>query len=91
MTIASTSGVFSATGQSGPIAISNGHSLVNISLSFGTGTVVLERSFDDGATWNAIKTYNGSAEEQFEDYEQGNQYRLNCTVHSADITYRLSF
>lgn len=91
MTIQSTSGTFTATGASDPIIIGRGHSLVNISLNFGTGTVALQRSFDDGTTWLTVKEYTADAEEQFEDYEAGNQYRLNCSAYTSDIDYRLSF
>lgn len=61
------------------------------------GTVVVERSFDDGTTYVPL-TALGSAisfttpcSETFEECENGVRYRVNCTAFtSGTITYRLS-
>ena len=40
----------------------------NLSLSgFGVGTVLLQRSFDKGATWVTVETYTADAEQRCDD------------------------
>lgn len=78
-------GTFDATGNSGNIMVSKAD--LTISLDFGTGTVVLERSFDDGSNWKTIKTYTADVEENAFEPATGVLYRLNCTAYTADIDY----
>ena len=64
----------------------------NVTLSgFGTATVQLQRSFDDGATWIPVKEYTAAAAEVGREPEAGVRYRFECTSHtSGSIYYRLS-
>ena len=69
----------------------------NISLDFttgsGVGTVILQRSFDEGVTWKptAIATYATDDEERVSTPEPV-LYRLNCTVFTSGIIVgRLSY
>lgn len=81
-------GSFEATGASNAISGLN----LNISLSgFGVGTVQLQRSFDDGSTWFAVKSYTADAQERCDEPETNVYYRLECTAYtSGTISYRLS-
>ena len=63
--------------------------LFNVSL-YGTwvATLILQRSFDGGANWLNVKTYNANIEDVGEEPEDNVQYRLNCTVYtSGTVTY----
>lgn len=63
----------------------------NVSI-FGTfsGTVEVQRSFDDGVTWQAIKTITAPYEGVGIEVERKVSYRLECTVFtSGSIYYRL--
>lgn len=80
------SGTFTGVGQSDSIQISRS---ADLSLEFGTGTVVLQRSFDGGNNWHTIQSYTGDAQEAIEPGTPGYIYRLNCTAHSANIDYRI--
>lgn len=91
------SGSFTGTGQSATFLANARDPSVeggrfNIDLSgFGTATVVLQRSFDNGSTWNAVKSYSADASEMGEEAEAGVLYRFNCTAYtSGTIAYRLS-
>lgn len=80
-------GTFEATGQSSVITP---NADFNISLSgFGTATIALERSDDGGSTWHTVETFTGDFEGVVAEIANGVQYRLNCTAHTDDITYRL--
>lgn len=81
-------GTFDAVETSETIQVTNSH--FTVSLSFGTGTVKLQRSFDEGTTWKDVKTYTESVEENGFEPATGVQYRLNCTAHTSDIDYILS-
>lgn len=84
-----TAGSFTATGQSAAVPISG---LFNVSVSdFGTATVAVERSFDNGSSWLNVKSYTAAAEEIGEEVEYDVVYRLNCSAYtSGTIKYRLS-
>lgn len=62
-----------------PRRTSNYSGYMNVSIS-GTfvGTVVLQRSFDKGATWHAVSTYTSITETSLTDQELGVLYRLGC-------------
>lgn len=90
-------GTFSGTGSSGVIQLPGSAgdktpaSRFNISMTFvGTATVQLQRSFDNGTTWFVVKEYTASASEVGEEIECGVQYKLACTAHTDNVTYRLS-
>lgn len=89
MTIASVTGTFTATGQSSTMDVEE---TFNVSLSgFGSATVALQRSFDNGSTWKTIESYTADTEKYGTEIETGVIYRLNCTAYtSGTITYRLS-
>lgn len=97
MTIALVAGSFAGTGVSAAVAI---HGRFNITLAdFGTATVKVERSFDDGATWHVASRDASGTEAAYaadcslvaEEPEAGVCYRLNCTAHSSGtIDYRIS-
>lgn len=94
------SGSFAATGQSAAVDI---RGKANLLIEGGVGTVVLEKSFDGGATFHAVSrdsagnnaayttaddvAFNGTVEE----VQDGIKYRLNCTAFtSGPINYRLN-
>ncbi len=82
-------GSFTATGASSHFVTRRGF---NLSLSgFGTATVELQRSFDQGATWLTVKSYTAAVERVVDDPEHGVYYRLECTSYSSGtILYRMS-
>jgi hypothetical protein len=98
-------GSFTATGQSESFRpdLRSIHMLgatFNISIwgTF-TGTIDLERSFDDGSTWlkcsrdsaGTSASFTAAASVVVEEPEAGVLYRLNCTAYtSGTINYRLS-
>ena len=82
------SGTFTGTGVSASGARKNEFP---ISLSgFGTATVVLQKSYDEGSTWKTVKSYSADVEEVANEPEAGIVYRFNCTSHGGGtIAYRL--
>lgn len=83
------SGIFTGTGASPDQLLWAGG--FNMSLSgFGTATVQLRRSFDQGTTWHVVQEFTANAERRVDDPENGVMYDLNCSAHTDDITYRLS-
>lgn len=86
--MATQEGTITANGQTDPIFMQTDF---NLSLQdFGTATVALERSFDDGVTWGAIESFTGNTEKVGTSHE-GALYRLNTTGYSSGtIRYRLS-
>jgi hypothetical protein len=67
---------------------------------FGTATVKLERSFDEGATWQVVSKDSSGADASFtancslvvEEVEKGVMYRWNCTAWtSGTLACRLAF
>lgn len=85
----SVTGSFTATGQSSQIGLRGNF---NISLSgFGTATVALQRSFDDGSSWKTVEEFTADAEQYGFEPEAGVVYRFNCSAYtSGTIAYRLS-
>lgn len=83
------SGSFAATGASAE------HYLLryfNVSLDFngGTATVDLERSFDDGATWETRQSFSADTSTAIFEPETGVKYRLNCSAFtSGPVAYRI--
>ena len=67
-------------GTSDTIALSN---YFNFSLT-GTwvGTVVLERSFDNGLTWNTVDSFTSNIESVGQDPE-GALYRARCSAYTS--------
>ena len=63
----------------------------DVSLSgFGTATVQLERSFDDGASWFLVETMSQNLSKRGYEPKPDVIYRLNCTAHTTGtILYRL--
>lgn len=89
-TIRPVSGSFTGSGQVSDWFQTAGG--FNLSLSgFGTATVKLQRSFDEGDTAVDVETFTASAERRVDDPEPGVWYRFNCSSHSSGtISYRLS-
>lgn len=92
-------GAFTATGQSGTLRPSAGRPF-NLSIwgTF-TGTIDLERSFDDGSTWLKCSRDSAGTTARFtvaasvvvEEPEAGVLYRLNATaLSSGTANYRIS-
>lgn len=82
-------GSFTGTGQSSSEAFW-GDFTVSLS-GFGSGTVQLERSFDDGSTWKVVETYTSDTERNGSEPRPQTKYRLNCTVYSSGtIVYRIA-
>lgn len=82
------SGSFSSTGQSDKDLFGIGP--FNVSISGGSGTVRVERSFDGGSTWKVVKSITGDYEGIGFEAEHGTHYRVNCTVFtSGPIEYRV--
>jgi len=82
-------GQFSGTGSSSAVFVSKAY--FNVSLWDGDGTVLVERSFDEGVTWVVVKTLE-SRDFEGVGYESESrvQYRFRCTVYgSGPISYRL--
>jgi hypothetical protein len=79
---------FTSTTTSGRKGV---HGAFNVSVrgTF-TATIVAERSFDDGATWGIVKTYNSETEDNGVEPEHGVLYRLRCAAYtSGTATARL--
>jgi hypothetical protein len=95
------SGSFTATGQSPHFPTQNGKVFSIALTGTAVGSVQLEKSFDEGATWCQLYaggvqlkqwSYTGTnIAETYEESEAGVLYRLNCTSYtSGTLTYRLS-
>lgn len=89
MTTSFVGGTFTGTGASAEIAAS-GHAMT-LSLVQTAGVVQLQRSFDDGVTWNVCRAFGSSVEADVSALETGVLYRLECTSYTSDIDYRLSY
>jgi hypothetical protein len=83
------SGEFSATGQSASFSY---RGEFNVSLSgFGSGAVNVERSHDNGSTWNLVETFTSNAERYAVEPQVTALWRFNCTSYtSGPIIYRFS-
>jgi len=80
---------FTATGASGTLRITE--SCFNVSKLGGEGTVILQRSFDDGVTWHDVQTMEDDFEGIGKEIDRLVLYRFNCTVYtSGNIDVRLS-
>ena len=91
-------GTFTGTGQSAAVAIWGKANLL-LDFSGASGTVVLERSFNNGGTWYVVSkdsdgvdaSYTDDLNAYIEEPESRVLYRWNCTVYaSGTITYRIS-
>ena len=90
-------GSFASTGPSAAVAVAG---RFNINLAgFGSATVKIERSFDNGSTWHVASrdsagseaAYTANASLVADEPETGVLYRLNCTSFSSGpIAYRIS-
>ncbi|MGB8274060.1 MAG: hypothetical protein WCF16_02190 [Alphaproteobacteria bacterium] len=89
MAIASISQTFSGTGATNPVPL---RGKFNVSVQgFGSAGVNLERSYDNGATWNIVETYSANTDKVGEEPETGVVYRLNVTSWaSGTLKCRLS-
>lgn len=89
MTIALIEGSFSGTGQSSSVRIQG---CFNLSLSgFGSGSITVQRSFDDGSTWLDVESFTTDVERRGSEPEDKVLYRLNCTSYSSGtLAYRIS-
>ena len=65
-----------------------GPALFNIDISAVTGTATLERSFDGGTTWVAVKAYTAVASEVGSEAEDDTQYRIT-TAGASSVTFHL--
>lgn len=85
---------FTSTGDDGqqPVVLVNDFSVsVDFTTGSGIGTVQLQRSFDDGATWKTIESYSVDTEKRGFEPEQDVFYRLNASAYtSGTINGRLS-
>ena len=80
---------FTATGQSSEDGVFGDFSL-SIGGTF-VGTVTVERSFDDGSTWNIIETFTAVVEQVGLEASFSVKYRFNCTAFtSGTIVARLT-
>jgi len=87
-------GTFTAAGRSAIFDPSTGRDF-NITISGGSATIRVERSFDQGATWFTVVTddLRRSLPESFtlSEGEADVIYSLNCTAFSSGpVTYRIS-
>ena len=63
----------------------------NVSRLGGVGTVVLERSFDNGVTWHGVQTMDADFEGVGKEIDRQVLYRFNCTAYtSGNIFVRMS-
>lgn len=84
------SGSFSDTGESADSFRYAGQ--FNVSLSgFGTATVAVQRSFDNGSTWVTVESFTEDTERFAVSPQSDVLWRFNCTSHSSGtIVYRMS-
>jgi hypothetical protein len=82
------------TGAIAPLGQS-GNGFLNISVYGATwsGTVTLQRSFDDGVSWYDITTFTANRQKALVDREGGVRYRIgmkNGAYSSGSVAVRLS-
>ena len=94
------SGVFTGTGNDGTSISINGP--FNFFVQGGSGTVVLQASYDGGTTWIgvpatdsgttvSVNTATAAGMFRVTEVEPGVLYRANCTAYtSGSINYRIS-
>ncbi len=82
---------FSRTGNAIPVSGVDALATFTGSTILPSGTINLEKSFDGGSTW-IVQAVLGAATvtEYLNEPERGVLYRLNCTVYSAPVQFRLS-
>lgn len=78
-------GTFTGTGQSAPVT----GSLIDIAISFGSGSVDVERLMPDGSTWIKLETAITANFNKIAEYPAEVNLRLNCTSYTSAITYIL--
>lgn len=76
-------GTFTAPGQSPEFVIKNGR----YAISFGGGTVHLERELTKGGIWVTAEIFTADDVGNLDG--GGFNYRLNCTAYSSDIDYEI--
>ena len=72
---------FTGTGTSSELVLTDIRSLSISGLTAGSGTILLERSVDDGSTWGTVATYTADTESGI--IGLGWRWRLNCSVFSS--------
>lgn len=87
-------GSFTANSQSSDSIRTAFPGPVAIRLSAGTvafvGTVDFSKSYDKGTTWIVVKQYTATADEIYEEIEQGVYFKLGTSAYtSGNIVYRL--
>ncbi len=73
---------FTGTGASAETVRLRGDYNVSISNTF-VGTIQVQRNFNDGRGWLAVKSYTAPAEELGYETEVGVDYRLYCTAYTS--------
>ena len=64
---------------------------LSVDMYSGSGTIQLQRSFDNGTTWKTTDKYTASVEDVGESVENSVRWRLNCSAYtSGTITARIS-
>lgn len=54
-------------------------------------TIVLQRSFNDGSTWNDVESFTANTEKRGFEIEDNIVYRCTCTIYSTDtVVTRIS-
>jgi hypothetical protein len=87
----SLNGSFGATGQSATQTHNGGILALSLSGTF-VATVVLERSFNNGATWHTLETYTSANEVNIEAASPAIVFRLNCTSYSSGtVNYFIAY
>ena len=94
------SGNITGTGATSSVEVlGRANILIDFDTSPGAGTVVLERSFDDGSTFSAVSrnstpaaaTYTTTLNATIKETEKDVLYRFNCTAFtSGTIIFRIS-
>ena len=72
----------------------SGHLNISVTGVTWEAIVTLQRSFDSGATWNDVTTYESNAEKSLMDEEFGVQYKIGVKTGeytSGTVLVRLSF
>ena len=90
MATRNTSGSFTATGTSTPVGPRGDSMDLSISGTF-VGTIVLQRSHDDGATWNDVTdgSFTAAVEKPILTASPAFDYRLSYTHTSGTVVYYL--
>lgn len=82
------SGTFSGTGTSAEFSTAK----ASVSLVFaGTASVSVQRSLDDSGTWATVSDAKTASEEFEIDSARSCTWRLNCTSHTDNVTYKVVY